>query len=149
VLDADGFHGRPMKGGFLNWVSRVAMMALAGMVTLSLIGAIAAISSDSVNTPLGVEPQARLAEPETLPRPERQATTAQSGTKEEVLSAGAGDAAPPISQPPEAVRWLEAITYALLALVGLAALTALLVWRGLRERKRIADALEQIAARRS
>jgi hypothetical protein len=42
---------------------------------------------------------------------------------------------------------LEAITYALLALVGVAALASLLLWRGLRERRRIADALEALAAR--
>jgi hypothetical protein len=45
----------------------------------------------------------------------------------------------------DAGRWLEAITYSLLALVGLAALACLLLWRGLHQRRRIADALEILA----
>jgi hypothetical protein len=42
-------------------------------------------------------------------------------------------------------RWLEAITYALMALVGLLGIATLILWRSLGERRRIADALEALS----
>jgi hypothetical protein len=140
-----------MTGGFLDWAGRVVMLVLAGMVTLSLIASIAAISSGDVETRSGLETEPRLdepsAEPTPLPEPRRELDRPQAGPAEEgQMATSPGVAASP--EPPDTERWLEAITYALLALAGLAALATLLLWRGLRERRRIADALEDLAARR-
>lgn len=139
-----------MTGGFLDWAGRVVMLVLAGMVTLSLIASIAAISSGDVETRIGVETEPRLAEPlaepAPLPEPQRERARPEAALAEEGRTATTpGVAASP--EPPDTERWLEAITYALLALAGLAALATLLLWRGLRERRRIADALEDLAAR--
>jgi protein-S-isoprenylcysteine O-methyltransferase Ste14 len=54
--------------------------------------------------------------------------------------------APAQPEPIDPAEWLEAITYALLALVGIAALATVILWRMLR---RIADAVERSAAHRA
>jgi ABC-type nickel/cobalt efflux system permease component RcnA len=51
-------------------------------------------------------------------------------------------AVPQRKQPVDAARWLESIAYALIALVGLAALGLVLFWRALHHWRRSADALE-------
>ena len=43
-----------MKFGFFEWLGRVIMLALAGMITLSIIGAIAAIPSGVVQDRMGM-----------------------------------------------------------------------------------------------
>lgn len=130
-----------------DWISRVVMLVLAGMVTLSIIGSIAAIPTGTIEGRMGLnrppgQPVAEEAEPEA--RPAQQPRGSQSPAAEPNASEATGVAAAPPGQP-EAHRWLEAITYALLALVGIAALATFLLWRGLRDRRRIADALESIS----
>ena len=136
--------------GFLDWAGRVVMLVLAGMITLSIIGAIAAIPSGTVQTRMGMEPRSwpgpqPEAEPQPVPaeapvEPSRGATAPapQPGT---VL-------APAPKEPVDPARWLEAITYALLALVGAFVFAIVLLWRALGHWRRSADALEAIAARR-
>jgi hypothetical protein len=46
-------------------------------------------------------------------------------------------------------RWLEAIAYALMALVGLLGISTLILWRSLKERRRIAGALEALSSSRT
>jgi hypothetical protein len=136
--------------GFAEWIGRVVMLVLAGMITLSIIGAIAAIPSGSIETRFEVEqqnaPRAAPADEPVLPpspapsppeaRPPGGVQTGETRMVE-------------VPQPkPTAADWLEAITYALLALVGLAAVGILLLWRALRHWRRSADALEDLAARR-
>ena len=130
----------------LDWISRVIMLALAGMVSLSIIGTIAAIPSGTIEGRMGYE-EDRLPADEGTPNEQRRppesepgAATPETGPGTQVRS----DGAPPTAPTPEEkiVQWLEAITYALIALVGLAALATLVLWQGLRERRRIADALE-------
>ena len=141
-----------MASGFFEWVGRVVMLVLAGMVTLSIIGSIASIPSGSFESRMGLQEQVPLP-PEAQPpppAPEETGRRPQAGEGAAPVPgagpvAGTG-AAPPDRAGPE--RWLEAITYALLALVGLAALLALLLWRGLGTRRRIAEALEELALRR-
>ena len=138
--------------GFLDWLGRVIFLVLAGMVTLSLIGALAAIPAGVVPTRIGIDqrprplPQAQQAplpsQRPTDPRPTR--PDPQAKTSRTVMVAPA----PPPPEPIDPARWLEAITYALLALVGLAALACLLLWRGLRDRRRIAAALEALGRAR-
>lgn len=132
-----------------DWISRVIMLVLAGMVSLSIIGAIAAIPSGIVESTIGMnqtrQPVDVGTEQQPAPpgggseqRPQAQPTTTVPSANATIAPAPAGEADPE--------RWLEAITYALLALVGLSALGTLIMWRGLKERRRIADALEIISA---
>jgi hypothetical protein len=137
-----------MTGGFLDWLGRVVMLVLAGLVTLSIIGSIAAIPSGSIETRIGIETEPRTAEP-PLQRVAPKATDSPTPDGDPTRPAASGSAGAPFaSGPHEAARWLEAMTYALLALTGIAALATLILWRGLRERRRLADALETIAGRR-
>jgi len=139
---------------FTEWLGRVIMLVLAGMVTLSLIGAIASIPSGSIERRLGALPRDW---PEPSPS-ERIAASAPSA--EQTASHPSTQAAPtaPRSEaiavaerkpPVDAARWLESISYALIALVGLAALGLVLFWRALHHWRRSADALEALALRRS
>lgn len=136
-----------MKLGFLEWLGRVAMLVLAGMITLSIIGAIAAIPS-GIDTRMGVEQATRqLPPPEASPEPlesEASLDPAEGGPADAAVAAAV---APEADEADDPVRWLEAITYALLALAGIAALATVILWRGLHERRRIADALEILSAR--
>lgn len=141
-----------MTPGFFEWVVRTAMLVLAGLVTLSILGSIAAMSNDAAAPPGAGEaaPVRPAPGPETVPRAS-EAPTPEPG---EVAEAGAGGAAPGTAAegaaiaaaPPPAedrlARWLEAISYALLALAGLAAIGLLLFWRAARQLRRIAEALE-------
>jgi hypothetical protein len=139
---------------FTEWLGRVIMLVLAGMVTLSLIGAIASIPSGSIETRLGVEP-GEWPEPspsERIPAPPPRAE--QPGSKPSPAAAPVAPrteivAVPQRKQPVDAARWLESITYALIALVGLAALGLVLLWRALHHLRRSADALEALALRPS
>ncbi|MDQ3139903.1 MAG: hypothetical protein M3Q15_04180, partial [Pseudomonadota bacterium] len=86
----------------------------------------------------GVAPPAP---PEAIPPPPED-RTASPGAPQGYVNYG-----PPPPSQSDVELWLEAITYALLALVGLAALATVILWRTLKQRGRIADALEQLAAR--
>ena len=139
---------------FTEWLGRVIMLVLAGMVTLSLIGAIASIPSGSIETRLGVEPRdwpepspsERLpAPPPSAEQPSRQPPPgAAPATPQPQMVA-----VPQPKQPVDAARWLESISYALIALVGILALGLVLFWRALHHWRRSADALEALALRRS
>jgi hypothetical protein len=140
--------------GFYDWLGRVIVMVLAGMITLSIIGSIAAIPSGSVPSKARVDPRDRprpevreqpvrpspppAARPQP-PQPQRTITTATQGKF----------VAPAPERPPQAAEWLETIAYALFALVGLAALATILLWRALFQWRRSADALEALAARKT
>ena len=130
---------------FFEWLGRVIMLALAGMITLSIISALAAISSQtSVPRQLGFERAQAPVPPVPEPIPPEARPKAQPEAAEENPSGdGAGRVTVASAQPEPAdpARWLEAITYALLALAGLAALGCLLLWRLLHQHRRIAEAL--------
>ena len=136
-----------MRLSFFEWLGRVVMLVLAGMITLSIIGAIAAIPSGDplppISPPLPGAQKVEAPPPETgpAPQPEEQGMTGQASD-----APGAVAAASQVSAKDDPARWLEAITYALLALAGIAALACVLLWRGLHERRRIADALERLSA---
>ena len=127
------------------------MLVLAGMVSLSIIGSIASIPSGSIEGRIGIDqPQSLPAEPQPAPSPDRAApaATENSGMAAPEAAVAGGTALAPVPpKEPGAEDWLEAITYALLALVGLGALATLILWRNLAHRRRIADALELLAAR--
>ena len=133
---------------FTEWLGRVIMLVLAGMVTLSLIGAIASIPSGSIGTRLGVEPRQEWPVPSPSERiavpSETRETPPAPSARTPGQSLPEAVAGPPPAAP---ARWLEPIAYALIALVGLAALGLLLFWRALHHWRRSADALESLARR--
>lgn len=128
-----------------DWIGRVIMLVLAGMVTLSIIGAIAAIPSGILPDRMGMGRQAP-APLEAEPTPVQEPPTPRSREpKSGDVTSNQLSAAPAGPEPVDPAEWLEAITYALLALVGIAALATLILWRMLHHRRRIADALEAIS----
>jgi hypothetical protein len=139
-----------MKFGFFDWLGRVIMLALAGMITLSIIGAIAAIPSGSIETRMGIEPSAwpepsyREPRPASPPRPQPEPQPVASAAAPAETSSVATAPAP---KEDGAERWLESITYILLALAGIAAFATILFWRALGHWRRSADALEVLARR--
>jgi hypothetical protein len=148
-MDARAGLKRPHTAA-LEWIARLVSLVLAGLVTLSIIGAIAAIPSRSIGTRIGYEPARQVPQPqpvEPAPRPEPSPARQDAGRSAPAPGTTGAAAAPAAEATDEAAEWLEAITYALMALVGIAALAVLLLWRGLAERRRLADAIELLAAR--
>jgi hypothetical protein len=154
--------------GFWDWLGRVVMLVLAGMITLSIIGAIASIPSQSIETRLGVAsaptewPQPRPSEPAPVPaappeaEPLAPAPPPQSRIEPQPAPPPPPQAAAPAAQAqlapaprprPTAADWLEAITYALIAIAGLLAFALLLLFRALGHWRRSADALEALSRR--
>ena len=124
------------------------MLVLAGMITLSIIGAIAAIPSGSLPPQARFEREARPGpQREQSPRPQAAPLPGETPSNPAVTRSASMDvtAAPP--QRVEAAEWLEAIAYSLLSLTGLAVLAIILLWRALIQWRRSADALEALAAR--
>lgn len=152
-----------MKSGFFEWLGRVIMLVLAGMITLSIISAIAAIPAGVVQDrvglegtqwpapqpetpPIPVEPQPEEAEPRAQQQPPESPPEAAPGAASQAGSAPGGViAAPPPPPPPGPAEWLEAITYILLALAGILVFGTILLWRGVVHWRRSADALEALA----
>jgi hypothetical protein len=121
----------------IDWFGRAVMLVLAGLVTLSIIGSIAAIPSGSIENRMRMAPAPQPLPPDSEPSPERPAIDPIEGSRADPAAPAQGQPmAAPAPEPTDPDRWLEAITYALLAIAGLAALACLLLWRGLR---RIAD----------
>ena len=139
--------------GFLDWAGRVVMLVLAGMITLSIIGAIAAIPSGSIETRIDLEPRdwpapAPATEPQPLPQATRVRARPAPQAAPQPEAAAATAVAPAPEKPFDPARWLEAITYALLALAGIAAFAAILLLRALGHWRRSADPLEILAQQR-
>jgi hypothetical protein len=134
---------------FFDWLGRVVMLALAGMITLSIIGAIAAIPNGVVPQQLGLGRQS-LPVPEQRPDRRPDASSPQTAPNSSAEAVEAQQVAgtllvPAQPEPVDPARWLETISYALLALAGLAAFACLLLWRGVRQQRRIAHALEALS----
>jgi len=138
-----------MTTNLIEWTVRMVMLVLAGLVTLAILGSIAAMPTDG-GPAAGGFVVGRAAPP---PRPEGQAgadsnragseTPPESGDRpngEITPVRGVGTTAAAAGEPSQ--RWLEAIAYALLALAGLLAIAIVLLWRGLHHVRRIADAAE-------
>ena len=133
-----------MPSAVFDWMVRTAMLAMAGLVTLSILGAIATMTND---------PGTRSAAPggrpviQGEPAEEREAAQAPSAPEDgnsavaAVPRQGQGVTIAPARPAPEdkVARWLEAIAYALLAIAGIGALGVLMLWSILRELRRIGD----------
>jgi hypothetical protein len=124
-----------------DWIARTAMLVMAGLVTLSILGAIATMTGDPGTGFAGGDRP--LIEPDRAE--EREAPEARPVAEE---GNGAAAASPAGSQRPTIVaarpapqdkvaRWLEAIAYALLAIAGVGALAVLTLWNVVRELRRI------------
>ena len=138
-----------MGSDLFDWVVRTTMLVLAGLVTLSILGSIAAMSNDvgvqgvSAGRDRPVLSPAPEPQPEAQPQPAGNTAAAPPPvTQAPQATSPAGGGMVAVPAPPEEVRperWLEAIAYALLAIAGLLALLLILLWRGVRALGRIAD----------
>jgi hypothetical protein len=127
-----------MPTTIFDWIARTAMLVMAGLVTLSILGSIAAMTNDpgtgfaATDRPVAEREEVR----ETAQAP----SAAQEGNPEAVAPSGSRGttiAAPPPAPQDKPARWLEAIAYALLALAGIGALGVLMLWNLVRELRRI------------
>ncbi len=127
-----------------DWIARTAMLAMAGLVTLSILGAIAAMTSDTGTRFAG--PRDRpVVEGEPAQERETAPPAAPPGEANSAAAASAGTqvandttaVAVPAPSEDKAAQWLEAIAYALLALAGIGALAVLMLWQVVRELRRI------------
>jgi hypothetical protein len=131
-----------MPTTIFDWAVRTAMLAMAGLVTLSILGAIDAMTDDTGtrfavpgDRPLieGAQAEDRQrAQAPPPPEPGHSAEGPQSGPR-----GGAGVVAEAAAPEDEEERWLEAIAYALLALAGIGALGVLMLSNVVRELRRI------------
>ncbi|HEU0099758.1 MAG TPA: hypothetical protein VFQ67_13420 [Allosphingosinicella sp.] len=132
-----------MPTTIFDWIARTAMLAMAGLVTLSILGAVATMTNDP-GTGFAAGDRPRIEGEGADRREAGQAPPAPGdGNLPAAGRAGArGVAAPP--PPPTAqdrqARWLEAIAYALLAIAGIGALGVLMLWSMVRELRRIGRA---------
>src|SRR3546814_7237390 len=103
----------------LDWIARVVMLVLSGMVTLSLIGSIAAIPSGSIETRMGLETQPRIAKPPPLPEAEPEAAAPKMESAEETGGQGApraSGASPRSEEHTSELQSLMRISYAVFCL---------------------------------
>lgn len=118
--------------GALAWLGRTVVLVLSLLATLSIIGSIAAIPSGSIEGRLGIErprqdriipaptnapDRPRIAKPE-MPQPRPGAS--------QMVETFATPAQPPRD---DLLRWLEPLTYAVIALAGMMAIAVLFLWR--------------------
>jgi hypothetical protein len=137
-----------MVSNFAEWVVRTFMLVLAGLVTLSILGSIDAMSNDTVGAGFRGNDRPVFAPAPEPSAPAQQPAPAAAAPGPDVSQAqpeGTGAPgqfvpAPEASEEPRAERWLKAIAHALLAIAGLLALLLILVWRGVRALSRIAEA---------
>lgn len=134
-----------MPTTIFDWIARTAMLVMAGMVTLSILGAIAAMTNDA-GTRFAAPGDRPVIEGEEAD--ERQAARAPRASEQGVQANSTVAAAPAGSRgstvvaavpapDDEVARWLEAIAYALLAIAGVGALGVLMLWSVVRELRRI------------
>jgi hypothetical protein len=129
-----------MPSTIFDWIARTAMLVMAGLVTLSILGAIAAMTNDpgirfaAEDRPL-VEAERAQEREAAQTRPasgEGNSATVEPAEGQSGTLAAAGP-----SQEDERARWLEAIAYALLAVAGVGALGVLMLLSIVRELRRI------------
>lgn len=139
-----------MRSSVLDTVARIVMLVLAGLVSLSIIGAIGAMSQGgghsgfAFDTRPGAPPETNEAEAERQAAPETNLRRAGNPADADA-DVGAAIAAAARAEA-ESAKWLEVIAYVLFAIAGLAALLVLILWRTAAELRRAADALAGRAA---
>jgi len=128
--------------GALDGLARVVIVALSLLATLAIIGSISAIPSGSIEGRLGIG-DTRPAADRPVARPESPAIP--PAVRDSGATSGEGGisgARPPHERDP-IERWLESISYALIAIAALMAAGLFLLWRALGLWRRMADAAER------
>ncbi|SOB80288.1 hypothetical protein SAMN06297144_0984 [Sphingomonas guangdongensis] len=127
----------------VDWLARTTMLVLASMATLALIGALANVS----NSPLAETLPGASVRPGELPpivgdEPASAISRDRTGPDAGVGNTQASRAVAPAPSPleREQVRWLRALTYAVVALAAFAAAAVVAL-------NRIAAHLSRLAAR--
>ena len=118
------------------------MLVMAGLVTLSILGAIATMTGDpGMRFAGGDRPVIEGERPDRREAAEAPRTPAAPGAGNGVAGPAEGPSAITVAARPapedKDARWLEAIAYALLALAGIGALAVLMLLSILRELRRI------------
>ncbi len=130
-----------MPTTIFDWIARTAMLAMAGLVTLSILAAIATMAGDPDARFAGGDRAANESErAEGREAARASPTTGEGNAAAAASSAESREATAAAARPaPEdkVARWLEAIAFALLALAGIGALGVLMLWSILRELRRI------------
>jgi hypothetical protein len=123
-----------MRPTALDTLARIVAMVLAGMVSLSILGAIAAMSEGRLGAPSSFPLDPR---PSEMPERADERTAAaqnpgglrRSDSPSPATTAPAAAPAPPPGADERAARWLEVIAYVLFAIAFLLALGVLALWR--------------------
>ncbi|TKD52886.1 hypothetical protein [Sphingomonas baiyangensis] len=129
-----------MEVKLLDFLGRIALLVLSGSATLALIGAIAQVAETAPGVPPPGERIAiEAAAPDRIePEPRFPDAPGEDMAPAPPLDAAlvsAGQAA----ADRETARWLEALTYAVMALAGFAAAALLMLLRIAASLARIAD----------
>ncbi len=117
-----------MIGRTLGWFGRTLVLVLSMLATLSIIGSIAAIPSGSVGARMGLPTQALPPLPRSIAEP-GQPRVLEAMRDPNVAPPRETIAVPAPLPPPDLLRWLEPLTYGVVALAGLMAIAVLLLWR--------------------
>lgn len=126
--------------GALGWFGRLVLLVLSLMATLSIIGSIAAIPSGSVEGRLGMvrrpsAPQAQPIERDQVSQPSLRSEP--RSVRPQVGVARPAEVVGDALKEPSALRWLEPLTYAVIALAGLMAIAVLFLWQAVAALNRI------------
>ncbi|HEY0013701.1 MAG TPA: hypothetical protein VGB79_12720 [Allosphingosinicella sp.] len=137
-----------MRRTALDTLVRIVAMVLAGMVTLSILGAIAAMSEGGGRPAFPLDPRpSAMPEPRIegpAPEPARDGLRRSGSSGETTVTA----AAPPQPPGPEerSAQWLEVIAYVLFAIAFLLALGVLALWRLSTNLRRLANSRQKVSA---
>ena len=132
-----------MPTTIFDWIVRTAMLVMAGLVTLSILGSIAAMTNDpGTGFAGGDRPVIEGVQPKERERAQAPPAAEENGLATAAPGEGRGAAAVAVRPAGEdrESRWLEAIAYALLAIAGVGALAVLMLWSVVRELRRIGGA---------
>ena len=114
----------------ISWVAKTAGLVFSLLITLSLIGSLAAITTGG-DGPDPV-PRTGVPEPTIAAAPSPRAMEAVP-RRARLVSLDAGIEATPVPaarpRDDDPLRWLEPLTYALVALAGLMTVAVALLWR--------------------
>lgn len=129
-----------MSTTIFDWIVRTAMLAMAGLVTLSILGAIATMTNDAGTGFAGgdrplIEAD-RAQEREAAQAPREAAEAGNDATAVPAQGESGTIVAARAAPDDKVARWLEAIAYALLALAGIGSLGVLMLWSLVRELRR-------------
>lgn len=128
----------------LDWLGRTLLLVMAGLATLSIIASVASVSNIH-GTPPDRAPTRSIAERTEAPQPQPQLVEPGEPSPDPIASDDDSGMLATLSaadaQDGEIARWLESLTYAVLALAGFMAAALLVLLR-------ITALLARIAERR-